>query len=114
MTIGQRGERIAARYLMQQGYRVLVRGWHGGGCEIDLIALDGDEVVFVEVKTRRNIAMGFPEQAVGTAKLRHIERGAQAWLLAHDPKTRWRVDVVSILYRDGTPHLTHFRGIGYA
>lgn len=113
MTLGKRGEQIAARYLQQRGYRVLARGWRGNGCELDVVALDGDEVVFVEVKTRRNARMGFPEEAVNAKKVRHIERGAEAWLQAHPEHRRWRVDVVSILWDDDEPKITHFRGIGY-
>ncbi|MEK7529539.1 MAG: YraN family protein [Patescibacteria group bacterium] len=114
MTLGKRGEQIAARYLQKRGYRVLARGWRGGGCELDIVALDGDEIVFVEVKTRKSTRMGFPEEAVNAKKVGHIERGAETWLHAHPEHARWRVDVVSILWDDEEPQITHFRGVGYA
>ena len=53
IALGRRGERIAERYLRRKGYRILERNFRGAGAEIDLVAMDGETLVFVEVKTRR-------------------------------------------------------------
>ncbi len=112
-TLGELGEKYTARYLKKKGYRVLVRNYKALGCEVDLIARDPEGViVFVEVKTRTSHDFGYPEESVGTLKIKHIERAAGEWLGAHK-KYRgcaWRVDIVAITTGDPTEVL-HFEGV---
>lgn len=108
--LGQQGEQLAARYLKRLGYRVLERNVRRAGCEIDLIAQDGKEVVFVEVKTRTSSVAGHPEESVTPQKLQHIARAAEAWLLEQGERP-WRVDVVSVELSGGDPVITHFKGV---
>ena len=111
--LGQLGEDIATRYLAQKGYRVLARNWRTTGVEVDIITRDGDEVVFVEVKTRQTDVAGYPEDSVTSVKRHHLERVAQAWLVenAHGD-TAWRVDVIAIrLFDNGDQDIVHFEGI---
>lgn len=108
--LGQQGEQLAARYLTQLGYRVLARNVRLMGCEIDLVAQDGKEIAFVEVKTRRSRAAGYPETSVTPTKLAHIERAAEGWMQKHGAAP-WRVDVVAIELQDGEPDITHFVGV---
>src|SRR5947209_6203352 len=75
--LGDRGERAAARYLRRQGLRVLVRGYRTRCGEIDLIARDGDTLVFVEVKARQR---GVPAEAVTAEKQRRITLAALHFL----------------------------------
>lgn len=110
-SLGKQGERMAERYLAKLGYRVLSRNERLVGCEIDLIMRDGEETVFVEVKTRRSHAMGYPEESVTPRKRGHIRRAAEAWLLSNGDRP-WRVDVVAITWPfDGEPEIVHFKGI---
>src|SRR5690242_15929314 len=71
-ALGAWGERLAAAHLVGAGMVVLDRNWRGAGGEIDIIARDGDAVVFCEVKTRRGTAYGTPAEAIGWAKVRKL------------------------------------------
>jgi putative endonuclease len=107
--LGDRGERAAARYLRRQGMRVWVRGYRTRTGEIDLIARDGDTLVFVEVKSRRQ---GVPAEAVTPEKQRRITSAALGFL--HKYKlldTRCRFDVVAIIWPDDRcpPRIEHYR-----
>jgi putative endonuclease len=116
--LGDRGERAAARFLKQRGYRLLARQSRNRIGEIDLIALDGETIVFVEVKTRTSHAAGHPVEAVTFQKQKQLTRSALAWLkrrglLEH----RCRFDVVAITWTPGEPpvieHFVHaFEAVG--
>jgi putative endonuclease len=110
--LGARGERIAAAYLTDSGLRVLDRNWRCREGELDLVARDGDALVFCEVKTRRGTGFGHPVEAVTPAKQRRLRVLAQRWLSGHDehaPDVRF--DVIGVLVRPGRPALvTHLRG----
>jgi putative endonuclease len=108
--LGDRGERAAARFLRRQGMRVVVRGYRTTQGEIDLIARDGDTLVFVEVKTRRH---GTPSEAVTPEKQRRLTLAALHFLKAHGLlHRRGRFDVVAIVWPDeqqGAPVIEHIR-----
>ena len=109
--LGRTGEEMAARYLTELGYRVLCRNERVGGCEIDIVAQDGEQTVFVEVKTRQTHTMGYPEESVTRRKRQHIARAAEAWLLANGDRP-WRADVVAITLWEGKePEVVHIKGI---
>ena len=110
--LGTRGERIAAAYLTDVGLRVLDRNWRCREGELDLVARDGDALVFCEVKTRRGIGFGHPVEAVTRAKQLRLRTLAQRWLAAHDEHARdLRFDVVGVLVRGPGPAVvTHLRG----
>jgi putative endonuclease len=107
--LGDRGERAAARFLRRQGMRVLLRGYRAQSGEIDLIARDGDILVFVEVKARRQ---GVPAEAVTPEKQRRITRAALHFLRKHGLlEQRCRFDVVAIVWPDDRrpPQIDHIR-----
>jgi putative endonuclease len=102
LDLGRRGEEAAGRFLAGLGFRILERGFRTRAGEIDLVALEGDTLVFVEVKTRRTLACGSPAEAVNARKQARIERAAALYLSrrpAWDPPVRF--DVVEILSRPG-------------
>jgi putative endonuclease len=110
--LGDRGERAAARYLRRQGFEILARQQAGRLGEIDLIARDGDTIVFVEVKTRTSGAAGNPVEAVTPAKQRQMTRIALAWLKQRGLlECRARFDVVALLWAEGArqPEIKHYR-----
>lgn len=109
--LGDRGERAAARYLKQQGYRILARQSRSRIGEIDLIALDGDTIVFVEVKTRSSQAAGHPTEAITSTKQRQLTRTALAWLKRKKLlDARARFDVIAITWSDhGAPQIEHYQ-----
>ena len=109
--LGAHGERIAAAYLTDSGLRVLDRNWRCRDGELDIVARDGDALVFCEVKTRRAVGFGHPVEAVGHVKQRRLRTLAQRWLAAHDEHApELRFDVVGVLVRPARPALvTHLR-----
>lgn len=110
-NLGDRGEKLAVRYLKQQNYRILDTQHRNTYGEVDIIAKDGDCVVFVEVKTRSSTEAGRPLDAVDRRKQQRLTRIALAWLKQKKKLgERARFDVVSIVWRDGAePELQHFQ-----
>jgi putative endonuclease len=108
---GDRGERQAARHLRKQGYRILARQSRSLIGEIDLIALDGKTIVFVEVKTRSSHVAGHPVEAVDARKQRQLTRAALAWLKRrHLLEHSARFDVVAVTWQPGAPaQIEHFK-----
>lgn len=95
--LGRTGERLAAEKLISQGYRILERNFRCRYGEIDLVAEDEHDLIFVEVKTRRGCAYGLPEEAVNARKQRKILDVAMCYLDLHNCSERsWRVDVVAV------------------
>jgi len=95
--LGQRGERIAERHLIARGFTLLDRNWRCPQGEIDLVLRDGDETVFVEVKTRTSVAYGHPLEAITVAKLARLRRLAAAWCTAHPGTGLIRIDAVAVV-----------------
>ncbi|RGZ01511.1 YraN family protein [Clostridium sp. AM58-1XD] len=94
---GSEKEALAASYLEKQGCRILERNYRNHCGEIDLIAKDGDTLVFVEVKYRRTIKNGWPEEAVDLKKQKRIRTAACLYLAGKSMDIPCRFDVVSIL-----------------
>lgn len=97
--LGERGERAAARFLERRGYEIVETNWRCRAGEIDIVARDGESLVFVEVKTRTSIEKGFPEEAVDEEKRRRYEILAAFYLSEHDEfdDAPVRFDVVALL-----------------
>lgn len=96
--LGRRGEDAAARFLFRRGYDIVERNWACNFGEADIVARDGNVLVFVEVKTRSSCEKGFPAEAVGPSKRERYERIALAYLSENDPgEAPVRFDVVSVV-----------------
>lgn len=110
--LGALGEQLAVGHLTDAGLRVLDRNWRTRHGELDVVARDGDSLVFCEVKARRGTGYGAPAAAVTPAKQQRLRSLALQWLAAHDEHARdLRFDVVSVLVRPGRPpEVTHLRG----
>lgn len=111
-SLGERGERLAERFLRRLGYHIVDRHVRGRLGEIDLIAVDQRTVVFVEVKTRRSHRKGTPAEAVDAAKQRRLTRLALVWLKRHHLlRNAARFDIVAITWPDDLrrPTIEHFR-----
>jgi putative endonuclease len=101
-ALGALGERIAARWLLREGWQVVDRRWRSGRRDLDLVAIRENVVAFVEVKTRRSTWSGGPVEAVNWRKQRELTRSAQAWLdqrgtLVAPEGATFRFDVVGIV-----------------
>lgn len=95
--LGRTGERLAAEALVSRGYRILERNFRCSSGEIDLVAEEGQDLVFVEVKTRRGNMYGLPEEAVTLRKQRKLVQIATHYLDLHTCSERsWRIDVVAV------------------
>ena len=112
--LGDYGERLAQRYLREQGMAVLDRHWrHGRLGELDLVARDGACLVAVEVKTRRAHGYGTPVEGVTARKLARLRRLAAAWVAQRGGGfDDLRVDVVGVFRpRSGPCVVDHLRGV---
>ena len=109
-TIGNSGERFAVSFLERQGLVVLERNYVYDHGEIDIVAKDGNVLVFVEVKLRRSSRFGTPEEAVTPAKQALIRRTAEGYVRERGVvDADCRFDVIAITSSDGTVRLKYFR-----
>jgi putative endonuclease len=90
-ALGSAGERLAAGWLEARGYRVLARNWRCAYGELDLVAEEQGELVFVEVKTRRGVAYGAPEEAITARKRAHLIAASQCYLVEQQREERGRL-----------------------
>ena len=107
---GRRGEEIALEYLRRRGYAILERNYRCRFGEIDLVAKEGQTIVFVEVKSRRSVSCGIPAEAVGPAKQKKMAAVALCYLQEkrlHDRAARF--DVVSVLMKHPKPEIEIIR-----
>ncbi len=101
-NIGDKGENIASRYLLSQGYKILQRNFKSRLGEIDIIGLDKGILAFVEVKTRWSKAFGEPEEAVTPWKIKAIIKTAEYFKMLHpELPESLRIDVVAISMSPG-------------
>ena len=99
-SIGKNGEEIAKTHLAKMGYKILDMNKHFSKlCEIDIIALDKDTLVFVEVKTRKTYICGHPMEAITKSKYNHIKQGLYIYLQENPQYKKFRIDAVSVLLK---------------
>lgn len=108
--LGRLGERLAANLLRAEGLRILARNQKISGHEVDIIAADGDLVVFVEVKTRSGGGFGRPEEAVNHRRQKRLKAAGQMYLSRLKKRVSLRFDVVSVDFsRNPRGEVTHIR-----
>ena len=111
-SLGRRGERAAERFLRRQGYKIVARRERGRLGELDLVAVDGRTIVFVEVKTRASHDAGHPAESVGPEKQARLTRLALAYLKRHELlEYPARFDVLAITWPAGAkkPQIEHLK-----
>ena len=95
--LGAWGEELAVRFLGEKGYRIITTNYRCAYGEVDIVAMDGEELVFVEVRTRRPGSFGTPEESVSTHKLRRLMATCQDYLQKSGQENiQWRVDLISV------------------
>jgi putative endonuclease len=100
---GRKGERIACRFLLKQGFDILARRYRSLSGELDIIAYEGDTLVFIEVKTRSSAEFGEPWEFVDWQKQQILRRTAEAFIADHDlGQYAYRFDIVSVLGSEAT------------
>lgn len=107
-VLGRRGEKAAVRHLKRGGYRIIKRNYTCPAGEIDIMAADGDMLVFVEVKTRADPTGADPENSVGPRKQRKIIAAARYLLAATDSDAPCRFDVISVVLDGSALRIEHF------
>lgn len=106
---GNRGEDLAAVFFELRGFRIIGRNWNCRLGEIDLIAEKDGIIHFVEVKTRRTLTYGRPEEAITPTKLAHLARAIESYLRTrNDQLTEYRVDALAITMLPGKPPEFHY------
>lgn len=112
LPLGVRGEMLAERHLKRLGYKIVARSRRTHLGELDLVAVDGRTVVFVEVKTRESHQAGHPAEAVDAKKQERLTRAALGYLKRHGLlEYSARFDVVAITWPagGGQPTIEHFK-----
>jgi len=106
---GDIGEELACKYLLQNGYKILERNFRIRGGEIDVIALDGETLAYIEVKTRTSYQFGRPEESITLRKLKFLERAAKFYRIKRKNLIKLpdleRIDFVGVDMSDSKPQI---------
>ena len=98
ISTGKKGEELACEFLIKKGYKILEKNKHFSRfCEIDIIALDKNTLVFCEVKTRKTTVCGTPLEAITKSKYQNIKKGIFFYLQENSSYKKFRVDAISIV-----------------
>lgn len=109
---GKFGENIAAKYLEENGYKIIARNFYCKVGEIDIIAKYKNEIIFVEVKTRSGEKYGLPSEAVNSAKIRHLYNTSKYFLQKNRMCDEYiRFDVIEVLLKNGKFNVNHIKQI---
>jgi putative endonuclease len=112
LRMGRLGERLACRFLIRSGFDILARRYRAGPGELDIVAFEGETLVFIEVKSRATRGFGDPAEFVDWEKQQALRRVAEDFIARHDlGQFAYRFDVVSVL-APGTrdQEITLYRG----
>ena len=110
--LGKWGEDKASEFLQLNGYQIIERDWKSGRRDIDIVATNGTEVVFVEVKTRRNSLYGAPEEAVDYRKLQSLRLAINHYIKYRHINCDVRFDIISVVGTVGQePKIDHIKGV---
>ncbi len=94
---GALGEKIACNFLGNNGYKIIETNYRCRDGEVDIVARQRDALVFVEVKTRKSLIFGTPEESITPAKMQKLKAVAEYYNQNHDDlPSEWRIDVVAI------------------
>ena len=110
--LGKWGEDLAADYLQRKGYTIIERDWKSGRRDLDIVAKNGNVIVFVEVKTRRNSLYGQPEEAVDYRKLQSLQQAINHYIKFRHIRQEVRFDIISSVGTIGTePDIQHIQDV---
>ena len=112
--LGNKGEMLASRYLLDKGYAILHYNWRSGHKEIDIIAKERDTLVFVEVKSRSSEQFGNASDAVDDRKIEYLLRAAEAYVIRNRIDLKYRFDIVTVIGDSEPYRIEHIRDAFYA
>lgn len=108
IKLGNLGQKIAKDYLETKGYQILEENYQVRAGEIDLVAKENQELVFVEVKTRTSLSFGQPEEAISAIKKEHFKKAIESYVQAIDWSGDFRADCLFI-FIDRKDHQARFK-----
>ena len=114
--VGAKGENVAAEHLKKRGYKIIQRNFRCRQGEIDIIAQQGECLVFVEVRTKKSYGYGTPEESITIEKSERLISLAEGYIQTLDtPPLSWRIDVVAVELTPGnkTSRLEHIENAIY-
>ena len=109
LELGNRGESIAERHLLECGYKIIERNWRFSRAEVDIIAKEGDVLVFVEVKTRSSEVFGKPEESITSKKEALLKDAAAVYMEQINHEWEIRFDIIAITIKGSTYSIEHFK-----
>ena len=110
--IGKLGEDLACKYLQNKGYKILERNFEAKQGEIDIIALDKEELVFIEVKTRSNILYGKPAEVVNEVKQNHLIKTIEYYIYSRHLEDEFiRIDIIEIYLWKNKYRVNHIKQV---
>ena len=110
--LGKEGENYATEYLKNKGYKILQRNFSCKQGEIDIIAKEKEEYVFIEVKTRQNFHYGSPAESVTGGKQKHIWKATKYYIYLHKLENKYiRFDVIEVYKNKNKFYLNHIKQI---
>ena len=111
--LGKKGEKLAQEMLSSKGYEIIDTNWRFGNDEIDIVAMDGGELVIVEVKTRSTNFFGNPEDAVDHNKEKFLIRATESYLEENKLDLETRFDIVAIVINNNETIIDHIEDAFY-
>lgn len=114
MKFGDWGEKTAAKYLTNKGYKIIEVNFRCKVGELDIIAIYEGVIIFVEVKTRNNMNYGLPCESITRTKLKHLYKTIKFYTMINDLMDReLRLDIIEILMLNGRGYINHIEDIGF-
>ncbi len=111
-VLGREGEKVAVEYLKKQGYNILETNFFCRQGEIDAIALDGNYIVFIEIKSRTNTEYGLPSEAVTKRKLEHMIKAIKYYIYIRNLENEnIRIDVIEVYVKENKYYINHIKQI---
>ena len=113
LDIGRKGEEIAKEYLEKKGYKIIERNYKTKYAEIDLVAKQKNNLVFVEVRTKTGEDLGSPEETINKKKLKKLLGNATAYVARIKWQYSYRIDAICIVLKKdySVEHLNHYENI---
>ena len=108
--LGNRGEEIARRHLLGLGWHILETNYRSKWGEVDIVAQDGDHLVFVEVRTRQGVdKFGGPQESITHRKKERLQATAETYIQGlEETPPGWRIDLIAVtLTRGASPQVEH-------
>lgn len=110
--IGKLGEDLACKYLQDKGYKIIERNFEARQGEIDIIAKEQNELVFIEVKTRSNISYGKPAEAVNEIKQNHLIKTIEYYVYSRHLEDEFiRIDIIEIYLLKNKYRVNHIKQV---